>query len=190
LRPLWLTTSSVVEPSSKSRLSGALWQSGRFTESLENYDRNNSKIVEKVLPMVYLGQRKQAWEMLRDLTPQAGGNLRPRPSEYFYFAAVSALLDAMGGNPRKAEREIQEAVRLGRTKDQFHHAAFVIAAAYAEMGKPHEAVQWLSRTAEIGMPNYPLFHENPSMKKLYGNPKYEQFMAEFKPRWDQFAASL
>jgi TolB-like protein len=174
----------------KSRLSGALWQSGRFTESLENYDRYNSKAVEKVLPMVYLGQRKQAWEMLRELTPQAGGNFRPRPSEYFYFAAVSALLDAMGDNPRKAEREIQEAVRLGKTKDQFHHAAFVIAAAYAEMGKPHQAVQWLRRTAEIGMPNYPLFHENPSMKKLHGNPEYEQFMAEFKPRWDQFAASL
>jgi hypothetical protein len=40
------------------------------------------------------------------------------------------------------------------------------------------------------MPNYPLFHDNPSIKKLYGNPKYEQFMAEFKPRWDQLAAGL
>lgn len=58
------------------------------------------------------------------------------------------------------------------------------------MGKPHEAIQWLRRTSEIGMPNYPLFHDNPSMKKLAGNPDYEKFMEEFKPRWEQFAASL
>jgi len=28
------------------------------------------------------------------------------------------------------------------------------------------------------------------MKKLAGNPDYEKFMEEFKPRWEQFAASL
>ena len=58
------------------------------------------------------------------------------------------------------------------------------------MGKPHEAVAWLKRVAGTGMPNYPLFHENPSMSKLHGNPEYEQFMAQLKLRWDQLAAGL
>ena len=58
------------------------------------------------------------------------------------------------------------------------------------MGKPHEAVAWLSRVAETGMPNYPLFRNNPSMSKLRGNLEFEEFMARLKPRWDQLAASL
>lgn len=170
----------------KFRLSRALWQSGRFTESLENYDRYNIKGFERVLPMVYLGRRKEAWEMMRELTPQTGGYFRSSED----FASISALLDAMDGKARKAQHEIEDAIHQGTINDHFHHAAFIIAAAYAEMGKSHEAVQWLRRTEELGMPNYPLFHDNPSMKKLYGNPEYEQFMAEFKPRWDQLAAGL
>jgi hypothetical protein len=58
------------------------------------------------------------------------------------------------------------------------------------MGKPHEAVSWLKRVAQGGMPNYPLFHENPSMSKLHGNPEYEQFMVHLKLRWDQLVAGL
>ena len=61
---------------------------------------------------------------------------------------------------------------------------------------PRRAPRWASpmrrlpgskRVAEGGMPNYPLFRDNPSMSKLRGNPEYDQFMAEFKPRWDQLA---
>ena len=59
-----------------------------------------------------------------------------------------------------------------------------------EMGKPHEAVTWLKLVAEGGMPNYPLFHENPSMSKLHGNPEYEQFMVHLKLRWNQLVAGL
>jgi hypothetical protein len=58
------------------------------------------------------------------------------------------------------------------------------------MGKPHEAVAWLRRVAEGGMPNYPLLRDNPSMTKLHGNPEYEQFMAQLKLRWEQLTASL
>jgi TolB-like protein/DNA-binding winged helix-turn-helix (wHTH) protein len=170
----------------KYRLSRAFWQSQRFEESLQNYERYNIKAIEEALPLVYLGRRQQAWDLVAELTPQAGGGFRSHDD----FPAVRALLDAMDGNAARAEREIQESVRLGKTDDHFHHAAFIIAAAYAEMGKPHEAVQWLHRVSETGMPNYPLFHDNPSMKKLYGNPEYEQFMTEFKPRWEQFAQSL
>ncbi len=58
------------------------------------------------------------------------------------------------------------------------------------MDKPREALAWLKRVAEGGMPNYPLFRDNPSMRKLHGYPEYEQFMAELKLRWDQLTAGL
>jgi TolB-like protein/DNA-binding winged helix-turn-helix (wHTH) protein len=170
----------------KYRLSRALWQSQRFQESLENYERYNIKAIEEAIPLLYLGRRKRAWELVAELAPQVGHGFRSSED----FPAVRALLFASEGNPRKAEKEIKEAVRLGKTDDHFHHTAFVIAASFAEMGRPHDAVLWLRRTSQIGMPNLPLFRDNPSMKKLVGNPEYEQFMAEFKPRWEHFAASL
>jgi TolB-like protein/Tfp pilus assembly protein PilF len=170
----------------KYMLTRALWQSGKFTEAINNTDHYNINCIEGPLPRLYLGRRPQAWALVRELEPQIGGSFRADVD----FPAVRALLYAADGKARDADREIQEAVRLGKTTDHFHHTAFIIAASYAEMGRPHEAVQWLRRTVELGMPNYPLFHDNPSMKKLAGNPEYEQFMADFKPRWDQFAASL
>lgn len=103
---------------------------------------------------------------------------------------MRAFLYATEAEPQKAQNQIRIAAGLGKDHDHFHHAAFFLAAACAEMSKPHEAVTWLRLVAESGMPNYPLFRDNPSMSKLHGNPGYEQFMTELKPRWDQIATML
>jgi TolB-like protein/DNA-binding winged helix-turn-helix (wHTH) protein/Tfp pilus assembly protein PilF len=170
----------------KYRLGRALWQSQRFEEALQNYDRYNIESFEKALTLAYLGRREQAWATIEVVAQRLGGARRGGylgdPED---VAAVRAFLYATGAEPQKAEHEIQVASSLGKDNDHFHHAAFILAAACAEMGKPHEAVTWLKRVADGGMPNYPLFHEDPSMSKLQGNPEYEQFMAQLKLRWDQ-----
>jgi tetratricopeptide (TPR) repeat protein len=175
----------------KYRLGRALWQSQRFAEALQNYDRYNIVSFEKALTLAYLGRRQQAWETIGGVAQQLGrarrGGFLGDPED---VAAVQAFLYATEAKPQKAEREIQVAAHLGKDNDHFHHAAFILAAACAEMGKPHEAVTWLRRVAGTGMPNYPLFRDNPSMSKLRGNPEFEEFMAGLKPRWDQLAASL
>jgi TolB-like protein/DNA-binding winged helix-turn-helix (wHTH) protein/Tfp pilus assembly protein PilF len=175
----------------KYRMGRALWQSQRFAEAFQNYDRYNMVSFEKALTLAYLGRRQQAWETIESVAQQLGrarrGGFGGDPED---VAAVRAFLYATEANPAMAEREIQVAARFGKDNDHFHHAAFILAAAYAEMGKPHEAVSWLRRVAETGMPNYPLFRDNPSMIKLRGNPEYEQFMADFKLRWDQLTAGL
>ena len=175
----------------KYRLGRALWQSQRFEEALQNYDRYNIVSFEKALTLTYLGRRQQAWETIEGVAQQLGrarrGGFLGDPED---VAAVRAFLYATEAKSQKAEREIQVAARLGKDNDHFHHAAFILAAACAEMGKPHEAVAWLSRVAGTGMPNYPLFRDNPGMSKLRGNSEFEEFMARLKPRWDQLAASL
>jgi TolB-like protein/DNA-binding winged helix-turn-helix (wHTH) protein len=175
----------------KYRLGRALWQSQRFGEALQNYDRYNIVSFEKALTLAYLGRRQQAWETIEGVAQQLGrarrGGFLGDPED---VAAVRAFLYATEAKPQKAEREIQVAARLGKDNDHFHHAAFILAAACAEMGKSHEAVAWLGRVAGTGMPNYPLFRDNPSMNKLRGNSEFEEFMARLKPRWDQLAASL
>ena len=60
----------------------------------------------------------------------------------------------------------------------------------AELGNAEEAVHWLSIAAETGMPNYPLFANNPSLRKLRGDVVYEKFLASLKPRWDQIVAQV
>jgi TolB-like protein/DNA-binding winged helix-turn-helix (wHTH) protein len=170
----------------KLRLGRVLWQSQRFAEALESYERYNMESFEKALTLAYLGRRREAWETVdRVAQHNAGSRHGGWGGDPEDVAAVRAFLYATEGRAQEAEREIQVAARLEKDNDHFHHAAFIIAATCAEMGKPHEAVMWLKRVAEGGMPNYPLFHDNPSMSKLHGNPEYEQFMTQLKLRWDQ-----
>jgi tetratricopeptide (TPR) repeat protein len=175
----------------KYRLGRALWQSQRFAEALEHYERHNIESFEKALTLAYLGRRQQAWETIDAVAQKLGdarrGGYGGDPED---VSAVRAFLYATENKSLKAEQEIQIAAKLGKNNDHFHHAAFILAAACVEMGEPHEAVVWLRRVAEGGMPNYPLFRDNPSMTKLHGNPEYEEIMAQSKMRWDHLAASL
>jgi serine/threonine protein kinase/Tfp pilus assembly protein PilF len=174
----------------KGRLGRALWQSQRFTDALENYERFNIRSFEKALTLAYMGRRAEAWETIAIVEREIGTARRAGHGDPEDVAAVRAFLYATQAQPQNAEQQIQISARLGKDNDHFHHAAFILAAACAEMGKPHQAVAWLRRAAETGMPNYPLFHDNPSMAKLHGNPEYEQFMAGLKLHWDQLAASI
>ncbi len=175
----------------KYRLGRALWQSQRFAEALQDYDGYNIESFEKALTLAYLGRRQQAWETIDRVTQRVGRARRGGfAGDQEDIAAVRAFLYATESKPQKAEQEVQTAARFGKNNDHFHHAAFILAATCAEMNKPHEAVTWLRRVAGSGMPNYPLFRDNPSMIKLRGNPEYEQFMAGLKLRWEQLAASL
>jgi len=174
----------------KFRMGRALWQSGRFAEALENYERYNVVGFEKALTLAYLGRRPQAWETIEAVAQRLGQERRGRGGDHEDVAAVRAFLYATEGKPAQAEEQIKISARLGKSNDHFHHAAFILAAACAEMNKPHEAVVWLKVTADGGMPNYPLFHDNPSMRKLHGYGEYEQFMTALKLRWDQMAATM
>ncbi|HVQ47460.1 MAG TPA: hypothetical protein VMS62_11555, partial [Gemmatimonadales bacterium] len=51
------------------------------------------------------------------------------------------------------QHQIQVA-ELGEDLSHFHHAAYNIAAAYAQMGDHTAAVRWLRRSAEEGFPCY------------------------------------
>jgi serine/threonine-protein kinase len=174
----------------KMRLGRALWQSGRFAEALEHYERHNFAGFEKALTLAYLGRRQQAWETVEEITQRLGDARRGTFADREDIAAVRAFLYATEGRPTQAEQQVKISASLGKDDDHFHHAGFILAAACAEMGKAHEAVAWLKIVADGGMPNYPLFHDNPSMLKLRGNPQYEQFIAELKVRWDHLAPTL
>ena len=105
-------------------------------------------------------------------------------------ASTYAVLLAAQGRRREAEEQIRTAVRAGEGKSHFHHAAYNIASAYALMGRKREALQWLRRTAEEGLPCYPLFAGDPNLDKLRGDPEFETFLKEMKTQWEERRAAL
>jgi eukaryotic-like serine/threonine-protein kinase len=170
----------------KGRLVRAYWQSNHFEEAVATYRKYGVIGFDTPVAVAYLQGTREAWELVRDDRIKAW-NLG---AANFDLAAVRGLLFAKDGKAAEAEKQIATAVKNGEGKNHFHHSAFLVAAAYAEMGKAHEAVRWLRYDTQNGMPNYPLFRENPSMKKIAGNKGYEEFMAELKPKWEELAKAI
>jgi hypothetical protein len=86
------------------------------------------------------------------------------------------------GQPREALLHLKAAMGSG-SRSHFHHAQFTIACTYARLGKKAEAVEWLRRTADNGMPNYPLFRNDPNLRGLQGDPAYEALMTRLQQQF-------
>ena len=91
-------------------------------------------------------------------------------------AAARALLYAALGREQESLASIQAAIARNNSRSHFHHAQFSIASAYARLGRKADAVEWLRRAAENGLPNYPLFRNDPSLRGLQGDAGYERLM--------------
>jgi TolB-like protein/cytochrome c-type biogenesis protein CcmH/NrfG len=162
----------------KFRRARALWQSQRFEEALTYYERMNISNFERAYVLIRLNQAPVAEASLADLKPE------------YDKAAIRSVLYAMRGERGRALADIRKSLRLGGDKDHFHHAAFLLAVAYAQLGDVTGAVSMLRRCTDTGMPNYPLFRDDPGMRPLHGNKEYESFMAALKPRWEEMSKQV
>jgi len=96
------------------------------------------------------------------------------------------LVYATLGREEESLASVQAAIARSGSRSHFHHAQLSIACAYARMGRKADAVEWLRRTAENGLPNYPLFRNDPNLRGLQGDAGYERLMAALER---QFAAN-
>ena len=55
---------------------------------------------------------------------------------------------------------------------------------FALQGKSVEAVRWLRKTVETGMPDYPMFARDPNLDHVRLSAEFVQFMSELKPRYE------
>jgi TolB-like protein/tRNA A-37 threonylcarbamoyl transferase component Bud32/Tfp pilus assembly protein PilF len=100
--------------------------------------------------------------------------------------SIEALLAADRGDASRAERLITRAEEKGAGFGHFHHTAYTIARAYATLGRGHEAVAWLRRAADDGLPCYPLFANDPNLIRIRGDQIFQDFLAQQKSRWNGF----
>ena len=108
-------------------------------------------------------------------------------AENYDREATRGLMDAMLGRRADALAQIHLAAVQSEGKSHSHHAQFTIACAYARLGDAHNAVEWLGRAADNGMPNYPLFRDNPNLRALRGDREYEALMTRVRQQFESNA---
>ena len=96
-----------------------------------------------------------------------------------------ALLLALRGRFQEAEAEIPT-IEAGQRDLSYHHACKNVADVYALRGKARQAVEWLRKASETGLPNYLLFSRDPHLERIRRDPVFVQFMAEMNMRWERY----
>ena len=104
--------------------------------------------------------------------------------------SVQALIHAKAGDNRAAAQDIRKATQLGQGFGHFHHAAYNIASAYALLGQPERAVQWLHRVVNDGLPCYPLLANDPNLDNLRQDSGFLALLAELKSQWGHWDKTL
>ncbi|HEY2941065.1 MAG TPA: protein kinase [Vicinamibacteria bacterium] len=137
---------------------------------------------ETVAPLLHLGRIDAARRVVE-------GCLRRDPQNPGFTSTYAVVL-AAGGDFARAEQYIARAVAADRGTSHFHHAEHAIAVAYALMKQKQEAVRWLERAADHGLPCYPLFRDDPGLAGLRDDAAYQRFMAGLKTRWERYRTEL
>ena len=139
-------------------------------------------LVDRVRAEVYvqLGRSDKARPIVDDYLDKhpndEGGSL----------TGVRALLLAKAGQARDARRTIARAIELGAGFGHFHHTAYNIAAAYAALREPDEAVNWVEAAADDGFPCYPCFARDPNLESLRELPRFVELMSQVHKQWRHF----
>lgn len=164
----------------RPRLARVHWYQQQFDGALKIY-----------AAMPYVGDF--VWEyavVLSDVGRPADGlaaldsSRAPGATESADREAARGLLYAALNRRGEALGQLKAAAGHSTSRSHFHHAQFTMACAYARLGMTTEAVAWLKQTAENGMPNYPLFRNDPNLRSLQGNAAYEALMTGLKLQFE------
>src|SRR5258708_25613684 len=165
------------------RLAEAYVWAGRYADARAAYDRAlaiepdvQASIAFSAIPYLYALQFDEARRRLERAQAHDPRNM--------IAPSYISLLAALQGNFREAETGIQPVTTEKEKLLGSHHAFYAFASVYALDGKSAEAVRWLRKTVETGMPNYPMFARDPNLARIRASPEFVEFMAELKPRWD------
>jgi tetratricopeptide (TPR) repeat protein len=116
----------------------------------------------------YAGQPERAKAMLQTLTSTALAQSKRRSQ-----ATLASFL-AAEGEPARARALIDQ---VAASSYMDHHVAYGLGAAYAQLGQPADARQWLAESARTGFPCYPWYVRDPLLDPLREDPAFRAFLA-------------
>lgn len=97
-----------------------------------------------------------------------------------------AILWAKRGDFRRAERLVKKALTVRKSVLHTHHVWHTAAATYATIGKPQLAVPLLVRAAKNGLPNYPVFRDDPHFRSMGTYAPYLKLLAHLQKETDGY----
>jgi serine/threonine protein kinase/tetratricopeptide (TPR) repeat protein len=125
-----------------------------------------------VQALFYLGRTDEAKAVLRERL-----NVCPDGT---WLLSTEAIILAREGEREQALDRIRRSIESGKGLGHYHHTMHHIASAYALMGEPDSALQWLELAAGDGLPCQPLFASDPNLEPLRGKAKFEALLARLK----------
>jgi serine/threonine protein kinase/tetratricopeptide (TPR) repeat protein len=161
----------------------ALLYGGQFERALALWSSNPPDAYASVTAshtawtLLQMGRREEAAARLTEFlakSPRDVGAL-----------GVRAVLLASSGMSSEAEAVIK-GIAGQKGFGHFHHTAYYIACAYANMRKSDMALEWLREAAESGFPCYPLFERDPSLQGLHSDPRWSSLMAEMERNSERY----
>lgn len=115
---------------------------------------------------------------------KAAKGLLPKDS---WLLSCEALLMAKRGEKKKAEQLVNRALAGELPLLHTHHMWHTIAATNALLQKPAPAVALLKKASSLGLPNYPLFRDDPHFESLHSYRPYLSLMSKLQRQWIEHA---
>lgn len=165
------------------RLAEAYVWAGRYDDARAAYDHAlviepdvQASIAFSAVAFLYVRQFDEARRQLE--------RARAHDRRNIIAPSYISLLAALQGNIQAAETGIPSVTTEMEKLLGSHHAFYAFASICALQGKSVEAVRWLHKTVETGMPNYAMFARDPNLARIRASPEFVEFIAELKTRWD------
>ena len=127
---------------------------------------------------LYAGKLDKAAQMIRRAQQIIPGDSAPISCE--------ALLWAKRGEKRKAEQAVQRALRSCKSLLHTHHTLHHLAATCGVLGKADKAIALLRQASRSGLPNYPLFRDDPHFQLLQDHPQFRRLLSNLKTGWQRY----
>jgi TolB-like protein/Tfp pilus assembly protein PilF len=172
---------------------GALFDGGRFDEVRDILARNPRWLApsQKAEALLAMGEAEAALETMRsgDRTRRDSGLRDFEPNDFAALAHANAKLGRRAEAERVLAAAIPHVVNPTGLSD-IHHAQFGIGCAYALLGNRDEAVRWLTRAVDDGMPSYPKFAGHIDIASLKGHPAFDALLERLRRDWERWRATL
>jgi len=97
-----------------------------------------------------------------------------------------ALLWARRGDGEKAVGQVIVALENETTVAHRHHAFHNAAAVYSLTGRASEAVACLRDATRTGLPNYPVFRDDPHLRPLGTHEPFRELLAGLRCEWEEY----
>ena len=168
--------------SARSEIANAYWINAKYEDAIKANLALPRPVAWSYLYYAGAGRLDEARRMIDEAlarNPEDGAALGGR-----------ALLLAKEGRHAEARRLLKPMAPEAARRRTYHHATYTRACIDALGGDAEASVHWLEETATHGMPIYPAFARDSCFDPIRGSAKFNRFMNELKPVWDEYTRRM